>query len=218
MIEHIRTTCPNTPSPMRPAAYIADMLMEIALQFEAAHFSQIRGQNLMTFPASSSIYSTNTRSTETRLSERRTRKPIDRCPAHWPRAWRAFLRSLIVATDASCFLALCSQSVSFVRPRRWLSSVPTTAVPWSVGGQAGGDNVDKFNLQLREFHTGGFCPLVEAQITARLPNLRERQRRFFLTIVDAQLDFERDAGGKVVDVVVHQNGRDIRATGVTRQE
>ncbi len=129
MIEH-RTTCPNTPSPMRPAAYIADMLMEIALQFEAAHFSQIRGQNLMTFPAGSSIYSTNTRSTETRLSERRTRKPIDRCPAHWPRAWRAwraFLRSLIVATDASCFLALCSQSLSFVRPRRWLSSVPTTA-------------------------------------------------------------------------------------------
>jgi hypothetical protein len=90
--------------------------------------------------------------------------------------------------------------------------------PWSVGGQAGGDNVDKFNLQLRGFHTGGFCPLVEAQITARLPNLRERQRRFFLTIVDAQLDFERDAGGKVADVVVHQNGRDIRATGVTRQE
>jgi hypothetical protein len=29
--------------------------------------------------------------------------------------------------------------------------------------------------------------------------------------VEAQLDFERDAGGKVVAVVLHQNGRDLRA-------
>ena len=63
------------------AAYIADMLMEIALQFEAAQFSQIRrhyqpsSPNLMTIPASSSICSTNGRSTETRLSNRRTGRP-----------------------------------------------------------------------------------------------------------------------------------------------
>jgi serine-type D-Ala-D-Ala carboxypeptidase/endopeptidase len=41
---------------------------------------------------------------------------------------------------------------------------------------------------------------------------------FFLKIVDAQLDFERDAGGKVVAVVLHQNGRDIRAPRMTAQQ
>ncbi|MGN6516464.1 MAG: serine hydrolase [Rhizomicrobium sp.] len=35
--------------------------------------------------------------------------------------------------------------------------------------------------------------------------------RFFYKIVDAQLDFERDAAGKVVAVTLHQNGRDMRA-------
>jgi hypothetical protein len=33
------------------AAYIADMLMEIALQFEAAHFAQIRRHNESLRPA-----------------------------------------------------------------------------------------------------------------------------------------------------------------------
>jgi serine-type D-Ala-D-Ala carboxypeptidase/endopeptidase len=42
--------------------------------------------------------------------------------------------------------------------------------------------------------------------------------KFFLKIVDAQLDFERDAGGKVVAVVLHQNGRDIRAPRMTAQQ
>jgi hypothetical protein len=37
--------------------------------------ARIAGQNLMTFLASNSIYSTNARSTETRLSERRNRQP-----------------------------------------------------------------------------------------------------------------------------------------------
>ncbi len=35
--------------------------------------------------------------------------------------------------------------------------------------------------------------------------------KFFYKIVDAQLDFERDANGKVIAVVLHQNGRDLRA-------
>jgi hypothetical protein len=33
-------------------------------------------------------------------------------------------------------------------------------------------------------------------------------------MVDAQLDFERDADGKVIAVVLHQNGRDMRAERV----
>lgn len=34
---------------------------------------------------------------------------------------------------------------------------------------------------------------------------------FFYTAVNAQLDFQRDAGGKVVALVLHQNGKDLRA-------
>lgn len=35
--------------------------------------------------------------------------------------------------------------------------------------------------------------------------------KFFYKIVDAQLDFERDSSGKVIALVLHQNGRDMRA-------
>lgn len=35
--------------------------------------------------------------------------------------------------------------------------------------------------------------------------------KFFLTVVDAKIDFERDAKGKVTSLVLHQNGMDQRA-------
>lgn len=35
--------------------------------------------------------------------------------------------------------------------------------------------------------------------------------KFFYKVVDAQLDFERDASGKVVALVLHQNGKDMRS-------
>lgn len=36
----------------------------------------------------------------------------------------------------------------------------------------------------------------------------EAQDRFFYRAVDAQIDFTRDASGKVTGAVLHQNGRD----------
>jgi hypothetical protein len=42
----------------------------------------------------------------------------------------------------------------------------------------------------------------------------ESDTRFFLKVVDAQLTFERSADGKTAAVVLHQNGRDQRATRV----
>lgn len=39
----------------------------------------------------------------------------------------------------------------------------------------------------------------------------ESEKQFFLKAVDAQLTFETDAQGKVQDVVLHQNGRDMTA-------
>ncbi len=34
---------------------------------------------------------------------------------------------------------------------------------------------------------------------------------FYYTVVTAQIDFERDANGRVIDLVLHQNGRDLTA-------
>lgn len=54
---------------------------------------------------------------------------------------------------------------------------------------------------------------LEAQLTGQpaFPIFASAREKFFYKIVDAQLDFERDAGGQIVAVVLHQNGRDMRA-------
>jgi CubicO group peptidase (beta-lactamase class C family) len=46
---------------------------------------------------------------------------------------------------------------------------------------------------------------------AAYPVHAKAKDHFFYTVVDAQLDFERDADGKVVALVLHQNGQDLRA-------
>ena len=46
---------------------------------------------------------------------------------------------------------------------------------------------------------------------AALPVYAQARDHFFYTVVDAQIDFQRDAIGKVVALVLHQNGRDLRA-------
>jgi len=60
--------------------------------------------------------------------------------------------------------------------------------------------------------------MMDADIPAALRSgyagLRRPEHRSmfdFYKIVDAQLDFERNAGGKIIAVVLHQNGRDMRA-------
>jgi hypothetical protein len=58
---------------------------------------------------------------------------------------------------------------------------------------------------------------LEAQLTGQpvAPIFASARDKFFYKIVNAQLDFERDAEGKVVAVVLHQNGRDMRAARLT---
>jgi serine-type D-Ala-D-Ala carboxypeptidase/endopeptidase len=60
---------------------------------------------------------------------------------------------------------------------------------------------------------------LEAQLTGQpaFPIFASAKDDFFYKIVDAQLDFERDTGGKVVAVVLHQNGRDMRVPRITTQ-
>jgi hypothetical protein len=52
-----------------------------------------------------------------------------------------------------------------------------------------------------------------AQLTGQgqLPIFPESETKFFLKVVDAQLEFVKDASGAVTHVVLHQNGRDQRA-------
>jgi D-alanyl-D-alanine-carboxypeptidase/D-alanyl-D-alanine-endopeptidase len=54
---------------------------------------------------------------------------------------------------------------------------------------------------------------LEAQLTGQpaAPIYPSAKDKFFYKIVDAQLDFERDATGKVVAVILHQNGLNPRA-------
>ena len=54
---------------------------------------------------------------------------------------------------------------------------------------------------------------LEAQLTGQsaFPIFASSKDTFFYRIVDAQLAFERDGSEKVVAVVLHQNGRDMRA-------
>jgi serine-type D-Ala-D-Ala carboxypeptidase/endopeptidase len=52
-----------------------------------------------------------------------------------------------------------------------------------------------------------------AQLTgqAAYPVYATSADHFFYTAVDAQLDFERDASGRIVALVLHQNGHEQRA-------
>ena len=54
---------------------------------------------------------------------------------------------------------------------------------------------------------------LEAQLTGQpsAPIFASAKDKFFYKVVDAQLDFERDASGKVVAVILHQNGQSPRA-------
>ncbi len=45
----------------------------------------------------------------------------------------------------------------------------------------------------------------------RFPMFAETETRFFLKVVDAQITFVKDEAGKVIELVLHQGGRDQRA-------
>jgi hypothetical protein len=54
---------------------------------------------------------------------------------------------------------------------------------------------------------------LQAQLTGQpaVPIYASAADKFFYKIVDAQLDFERDGTGKVIAVMLHQNGQNLRA-------
>lgn len=54
-------------------------------------------------------------------------------------------------------------------------------------------------------------PFVQLTGQPAFPLFASARDKFFLRVVDAKIDFERDAGGKVVALTLHQNGVDRRA-------
>lgn len=77
-----------------------------------------------------------------------------------------------------------------------------------------GDYVGKY-----KFDFGGVLDValrsdnIEAQLSGQpaFPIYATAKDRFFYKVVDAQLDFERDPDGRVTSVILHQNGKDLRA-------
>jgi D-alanyl-D-alanine-carboxypeptidase/D-alanyl-D-alanine-endopeptidase len=61
---------------------------------------------------------------------------------------------------------------------------------------------------------------LEAQLTGQpaFQIFANAKDKFFLKVVEAQLDFERDASEKVIAVVLHQNGRSMRAPRMTPRQ
>jgi hypothetical protein len=54
--------------------------------------------------------------------------------------------------------------------------------------------------------------MLQATGQPKFPLFAETQTRFFLKVVDAQVDFMRNGQGAVTQLVLHQGGRDIPGT------
>jgi serine-type D-Ala-D-Ala carboxypeptidase/endopeptidase len=110
------------------------------------------------------------------------------------------------------------QNGDHAAPKLSASELPPELREIALDAATLGDYVGKYRLgpgAIVDFTLRG--DHLETQITGQpaFPVYASAKDKFFLKIVDAQLDFERDTGGKVVAMVLHQNGRDIRAPRVT---
>jgi D-alanyl-D-alanine-carboxypeptidase/D-alanyl-D-alanine-endopeptidase len=100
------------------------------------------------------------------------------------------------------------------------AEIPPEPVAIALDASTLGDYVGKYR-----FDFGAVLDIVlksdhlEAQLTGQpaVPIFASAKDKFFYKVVAAQLDFERDGGQKVVAVVLHQNGRDMRAPHMAGQ-
>jgi CubicO group peptidase (beta-lactamase class C family) len=97
------------------------------------------------------------------------------------------------------------------------SELPPEPKEVSLEAAALGDYVGKYQFDFGVLDVTLKSDHLEAQLTGQpaFPIFASAKDRFFLKIVDAQLDFARDAGGRVVAVVLHQNGRNMQAPRMT---
>jgi CubicO group peptidase (beta-lactamase class C family) len=107
---------------------------------------------------------------------------------------------------------MTAQMSAFERPREAQEIALDAATLGDYAGKYRFDFGAILDVTLRSGH-------LEAQLAGQyaFPIFASARDRFFYKVVDAQLAFERDAGGKVIAVVLHQNGRDMRAPRMATQ-
>jgi serine-type D-Ala-D-Ala carboxypeptidase/endopeptidase len=113
------------------------------------------------------------------------------------------------------------QNGDHAAPKLSASELPPEPKEIEIDAAVLGDYVGKYQLNsgaVVDFALRG--DHLETQIAGQpaFQIFASAKDKFFLKVVDAQLDFERDAGGKVVAVVLHQNGRDFRGPRMTAQQ
>jgi CubicO group peptidase (beta-lactamase class C family) len=101
-------------------------------------------------------------------------------------------------------------------PKLNASELPPELREIALDAAALGEYVGKYRFSFGILDVALKSGYLEAQLTGQpgLPIFANAKDKFFYKIVDARLDFERDAGGKVIAVVLHQNGRDMRASRI----
>ena len=104
-------------------------------------------------------------------------------------------------------------------PKLSASEVPPEPQGIVLDAATLGDYVGKYRFNFGILDVALNSDHLEAQLTGQtaFPVFASAKDKFFYKIVDARLDFERDTGGKIVAVVLHQNGRDMRAPRMTTE-
>jgi hypothetical protein len=70
----------------------------------------------------------------------------------------------------------------------------------------------KFNIMIT---MDGGQLMAQASGQGKLPLFAESETKFFLKVVDAQIDFKKGAAGKVVSLTLHQGGQDMNAPRIS---
>jgi hypothetical protein len=100
--------------------------------------------------------------------------------------------------------------------KRSPSELPPELRETAVAAAILGDYVGKYRFNFGVLDVALASDHLEAQLTGQppFPIFASARDKFFYKVVDA---LERDGGGKVVAVVLHQNGRDMRAPRMTQR-
>lgn len=99
------------------------------------------------------------------------------------------------------------------------SEIPPEPQEVAFDAATSGDYIGKYQFNFGVLDVVLKSDHLEAQLTGQAahPVFASGKDKFFYKVVDAQLDFERDGDGKVIAVVLHQNGRDLRAPRIAPQ-
>ena len=99
-------------------------------------------------------------------------------------------------------------------PKLGAAEVPAEPLEVTLDAATLGDYTGKYKFSFGQLDVELKGDHLEAQLTGQqaFPVYASAADQFFYRVVDAQLSFERDGNKKVTAVVLHQNGRDMRAT------